>query len=125
MDSRWYFVFGDLFANLLVGAVAGWLCALAIGVGWPMLAAMVVAMALGMVVGLVLFFPMGILLGAMEVMLPAMCSGMFSGMLVGMWDAMKPLDSAAALGLGAGCGAVCIVSLWLLNSLLRGVRDYG
>ena len=31
MDSRLYFVLGDLFSNVLVGVVAGWLAALVVG----------------------------------------------------------------------------------------------
>ena len=125
MDSRWYFVFGDLLANLLAGAVAAWFSALVVGPGWPMLAAMLVAMALGMLVSLFVFFPCSILFGAMEVMLPAMFTGMVSGMIIGMWAAMHPLDSGAALLAGACCGLVCLSLIWLLNTRLRGVRSYG
>ena len=97
MDSRLYFVLGDLASNLLVGALAGWLSALVIGVGWNMWLAMFLAMALGMLVGLVLFFPLGMAFGAMEVMLPTMFSGMLSGMVVGMWTAMHPVSGVTAL----------------------------
>ncbi len=84
MDSRLYFVLGDLAANLLVGALAGWLSAVVIGTGWNMFLAMFLAMGLGMLVGLVLFFPLGMAFGAMEVMLPTMFSGMLAGMVVGV-----------------------------------------
>ena len=124
MDSRLYFVLGDLAGNLLVGAIAGWLSALVIGVGWNMVLAMFLAMALGMLVGLVLFFPLGMAFGAMEVMLPTMFSGMVSGMVVGMWAAMHPVGSVDALLAGAGCGLFGILLIWTLNHALRGRRVY-
>lgn len=124
MDSRLYFVLGDLASNLLVGALAGWLSALVIGVGWNMWLAMFLAMALGMLVGLVLFFPLGMAFGAMEVMLPTMFSGMLSGMVVGMWTAMHPVSGVTALVVGAGCGLVGINVVWVLNVGLRGQRTY-
>lgn len=123
MDSRMYFVIGDLAGNILVAAVAGWLCSLLIGPGWNMLAAMVVGMALGMLLGLVLFFPLGILFGAMEVMVPIMFSGMLSGMVVGMWAAMAPLTFMAAAIVGGICGLIGINVIWVLNNGLRGRRD--
>ena len=50
MDSRLYFILGDLVSNLLVGAIAGWLAALVIVTGWHMIPAMFLAMAVGMLV---------------------------------------------------------------------------
>ncbi len=123
MDSRLFFVLGDLGGNLLVAAVAGWLCALLIPVGWNMFFAMLVAMAIGMVVGLVLFFPLGIFFGAMEVMVPTMFSGMLSGMVVGMWAAMEPVSGQQALVCGAVCGLIGINIIWIMNNSLRGPRD--
>lgn len=124
MDSRLYFVLGDLVANLLVGALAGWLSALVIGTGWNMFLAMFLAMGLGMLVGLVLFFPLGMAFGAMEVMLPTMFGGMLAGMVVGMWAAMAPVSSGLALLTGAGCGLVGINIIWVLNVALRGRRTF-
>lgn len=124
MDSRLYFVLGDLVSNILVGALAGWLSALVIGVGWNMLLAMFLAMAIGMVVGLVLFFPLGAAFGAMEVMLPTMFSGMLSGMVVGMWAAMHPVGGSDSLLVGAGCGLLGIIVIWALNHAVRGRRVF-
>jgi hypothetical protein len=125
MDSRLYFVLGDLASNILVGAIAGCLCALIIGVGWNMFFAMLLAMAIGMLVGLVLWIPLGMLFGAMEVMLPTMFGGMVSGMVVGMRAAMSPLSSDDALMMGAVCGLASIVAIWILNNSVRGLRQYG
>lgn len=123
MDSRLYFVLGDLFSNVLVGLVAGWFCALIIGEGWNMFLAMFFAMLIGMVVGMVLFFPLGMLFGAMEVMLPTMFGGMFSGMVVGMWAAMMPMSGSQSVAMGAVCGLIAIVTVWILNNAVRGVRS--
>jgi hypothetical protein len=123
MDSRLYFVLGDLFSNILVGIVAGWLTVLVVGVGWNMVVAMVLAMLIGMIVGLVLWFPLGTLFGAMEVMLPVMFGGMLSGMVVGMWAAMMPVSSYEAVAVGGVCGLVAIVIIWIMNNALRGIRS--
>jgi Na+/citrate or Na+/malate symporter len=124
MDNRLYFVLGDLFANLLTGAVAGALCALLIVQGWPMVPAMCLAMILGMAVGLVLFFPLGIYFGAMEVMLPIMFGGMVSGMVMGMWAAMTPVAMVQGLLWGGLCGLLSLSFVWVLNAVLRGPREF-
>lgn len=124
MDSRLYFTLGDLGSNVLVGAVAGWVCGLVIVTGWHMLPAMILAMALGMLIGLLLFFPLGMAFGAMEVMIPTMFSGMLAGMAVGMWKAMSPVSGVDALMTGAGCGMLGIIVVWLFNQALRGRRAY-
>jgi hypothetical protein len=125
MDSRLYFVLGDLAGNILVGLVVGWLCSTIVGNGWNMFFTMLLTMALGMVVGLVLFFPLGILFGAMEVMLPLMFTGMVSGMVVGMWCTMESMTAPTASFYGAICGLVSIVTIWVINNTLRGLRTYG
>lgn len=124
MDSRLYFVLGDLFSNVLTGAVVGWLCAMAVAVGWNMFLAMLLTMAIGMAVGLLMSLPLGALFGAMEVMVPTMFGGMVSGMVVGMWAAMEPLGSAQSLVIGAGCGLGSILFVWTLNTLVRGRRTF-
>ncbi len=122
MDSRLFFVLGDLFANILVGAVAGWVCTLIIDPGSNMFFAMLLAMLIGMVVGTVLWLPLSIKLGAMEVMVPTMFTGMVSGMVLGMWAAMAPIESGFALFLGGVCGLASIVFIWIFNNALRGVQ---
>lgn len=122
MDSRLYFVLGDLFSNVLVGIVAGWLAAAVIGEGSNMFFAMLLAMVLGMVVGTILWLPLGTLFGAMEVMLPTMFGGMLSGMVVGMWAAMAPVGHFVAALTGGVCGLLAIVIVWVMNNSLRGVR---
>lgn len=123
MDSRLYFVLGDLFSNVAVGLVAGVLAALVVGEDWNMYLAMILAMVLGMIVGTVLWLPLGALFGAMEVMLPTMFGGMISGMVVGMWVAMSPISVKAAALVGMACGLLAIVIVWIINGSLRGIRD--
>ena len=124
MDTRLYFVLGDLGSNLLVALIAGWLSSLLIGVGWNMFIAMLVAMGLGMLVGLLLFFPLGIFFGAMEVMVPVMFTGMLSGMVVGMWAAMAPVSTSEGAWAGLLCGLVGMVIIWIMNNTVRGVTHY-
>ena len=124
MDSRLYYVLGDLAGSVLVGLVVGWLCSVIVGTGWNMFLTMLFTMVLGMIVGLVLFFPLGILFGAMEVMVPLMFTGMVSGMVVGMWCAMAPMDGSTALFCGAVCGLIAIVIIWIVNNTVRGSRTY-
>ena len=109
MDSRLYFVLGDLVSNVLVGAVVGWLCVLVVGVGWNMFLTMFLTMAIGMVVGTALWLPLGVLFGAMEVMLPTMFGGMVSGMVIGMWATMEPLGAMEGFVMGGVCGLASIV----------------
>ena len=124
MDSRLYFVLGDLASNVLVGAVVGWLCALLVGVGWNMFFTMLLTMVIGMIVGTALWLPLGTLFGAMEVMVPTMFGGMLSGMVVGMWATMAPLGGYEALSIGGVCGLISIVLIWILNNSMRGLRHY-
>jgi len=125
MDSRLYYVLGDLAGNILAGLIVGWLCYALVDTGWNMFLTMFFTMALGMIVGLVLFFPLGILFGAMEVMLPLMFTGMVSGMVVGMWCTMASMTAPTASFYGAVCGLVSIVTIWVINNTVRGLRTYG
>ena len=120
MDKRLYFVLGDLAANVVTGAVVGWLCWLIVDHGWNMWLTMFVMMGFGMLVALIAFFPFSYFFGAMEVMVPTMLTGMVSGMVVSMRAAMHHTDAGTALFLGAVCGLACIVAVWVLNNNVRG-----
>ncbi|HJP52118.1 MAG TPA: hypothetical protein QF611_13895, partial [Pseudomonadales bacterium] len=122
MDHRLYFVLGDLFANLLVGAVSGWLCWLIVDPGWNMWVAMILMMALCMFMSILLWLPFSVVLGVMEAMVPFMLTGMLSGMVVGMWLTRELLDASSSFSIGAVCGLVSIVFIWILNSALRGTE---
>lgn len=124
MDHRLYFVLGDIAANTLVGALIGGLAVLIVGPGWNMIVAMLVLMLLGMLVAGFLSLIVGVLFGAMEVMVPVMLTGMVSGMVVAMWAAMAPLSGTSAALVGAVCGFVSIVGVWIVNNTVRGVTTF-
>lgn len=124
MDHRLYFVLGDLAANTLVGALIGSLAALFVGPGWNMLVAMIVLMCVGMLIAFILSLLIGVLFGAMEVMVPVMLTGMISGMVVAMWAAMAPLSGTSAALIGAVCGFVTIVGVWIVNNTVRGETTF-
>ena len=62
METRPYFVFGDLISNLATGAFVGGLCTVIVTLIWKVSIAMVVGMAIGMVASL----PAGILFGSLS-----------------------------------------------------------
>lgn len=125
MDHRLYFVLGDLIANTAVGALIGSLAALIVGPGWNMFVAMLVLMCVGMLISFILSLLIGILFGAMEIMVPVMLTGMVSGMVVSMWASMAPLSGTSAALIGAVCGFVSVVAVWIVNNAVRGVTKFG
>ncbi len=122
MDHRLYFVLGDLFSNLIAGALIGWLSWLIVGPGWNMFIAMIVMMMLSMIIATILWIPTSIFFGAMEAMVPLMFTGMVSGMVVSMWITMEPLTPGNCFSIGAVCGLASIVVIWVVNSALRGTE---
>lgn len=125
MENRLYFLFGDLFSNIAVGASAAALIALLVTPEWPMLTAMFVSMALGMWIAVLLGF--AVLLryfGAMEIMLPTMMSGMLAGMITGMLAAKHPIPLIDALLLGTVIGTASCIAFWIGNSLLSGRTNF-
>jgi hypothetical protein len=123
METRPFFVAGDLASNVLVGALVGGVLALLFGPGWNMFIAMVVGMVLGMVVSLPFAFLLGALFGAMETMLPVMTTGMLAGMVVSMAAAMAA--SAEAVGFAHGAWLGCLsgfgifVATYLANAVVK------
>jgi hypothetical protein len=121
METRAYFVFGDVFANALTGVAAGWLTAAIVGPGWNMCVAMWLGMILGMVIAMVLSFAAFVwFFGAMEVMLPAMFTGMAAGMIVGMGVPMGSFAGTGAVSIGAVTGVAVVVFTYVLDAALSG-----
>ena len=120
IETRPYFVFGDLVSNVGVGAAIGGLTALIFGPGWNMVVAMFVGMALGMAVSLPFAFGLGALFGAMEIMVPVMTTGMVAAMVVAMAAAMDATSAMQGMRLGALSGLGVIIAVYLANAVIRG-----
>ena len=119
METRPYFVLGDVLANSVVGALVGVASAALFGPGWNMIIAMLVGMALGMVISLPALLGFVVLFGAMEVMVPAMTTGMVAGMVVSMSATMGPLSFASAAVLGVKSGLGVLVAIYLANIIVK------
>lgn len=119
METRPYFVVGDISSNLTAGACVGGVCALVLPTGWNMFVAMVAGMALGTVLSLPLGFLFSGLFGALETLLPVMTTGMVAGMVVAMQSSMVTMRFSDASRLGALCGCVVLVASYLANAWIR------
>ena len=119
METRPYFVLGDVLANSVVGALVGVASAALFGPGWNMIIAMFVGMVLGMVISLPALLGFVVFFGAMEVMLPAMTTGMVAGMVVSMSATMGPLSFASAAVLGVKSGLGVLVAIYLANIIVK------
>lgn len=119
METRPYFVFGDVIANLTVGALVGLACAAAFDPGWNMIIAMLVGMAIGMALSVPALLGFVALFGAMEVMVPAMTTGMVAGMVVSMSATMGEFAYGSAAVLGAQCGLGVLIAIYLANIIVK------
>lgn len=121
METRPYFLLGDLLANVSTGALAGLACAALFDPAWNMWLGMFLGMAIGMAIALVLgvglFF---IFFGAMEVMIPTMLTGMVAGMIVGMAAPMTGMSLLDGIRWGALSGIGCLGFTYVMNALLAG-----
>ncbi len=119
METRPYFLLGDLLANVVIGALVGVTCASLFDPSWNMWLGMFLGMALGMAIALVLgvglFF---IFFGAMEVMVPTMLTGMVTGMIVGMAAPMMEVHLPDAARWGAASGIGCLGFTYVVNAFL-------
>lgn len=119
METRLYFVLGDVFCNALIGAFSGWA-----GIAWmphalgfwlgmlvSMLGAMLVTMALALTLMLRWF-------GAHEVMIPTMIGGMTANMTVCFIAHHATLDLLDASLLGALIGVVVLFFTYVANARL-------
>lgn len=124
METRLYFVFGDLLANSLAGVLVGLVMAAIFGPEWNMWLAMFLGMAIGMALSILVALPLGALFGAMEVMVPVMTTGMVAGMIVSMAAAMAPESDPIGLGraavLGLESGIATLVFCYVANVWIRG-----
>lgn len=118
METRLFFLLGDLLAATVISAIAGVAAAALIGPGWNMVIAMFVGMFVGMGLALPGTFAFLPLFGAMEVMVPTMLGGMLSGMWIGMAAAMTEVSLLQGAFYGAGIGLVALVFTTTANFFL-------
>jgi hypothetical protein len=120
METRLYFLFGDILSNTLLGAMVGALAAFCFNDRWPMLLAMVVGMFASTLLSAIFGALLGILYGAFELMVPLMLTAMVAGMALPMSAAMEPLDPLQAAKIGAAIGLLVLAVTYILNAALRG-----
>ena len=118
METRPYFVFGDIVSNLAVGALVGVVCALLFPT-WHVVVAMIAGMVLGMVVSFPTAFLLSSLFGALEIVLPVMTTGMVAGMVVAMRSNMAALPLGDAAWLGGLCGVGVLMATYVANALIN------
>lgn len=124
METRPYFIFGDIISVAIVGVICSLACSALIGSGWNMLIAMLVGMAVGMVLAFIIAVVLlSWLFGAMEIMVPTMLTGMFSAMIVSMQASMSPLSNSAVIQTGLLVAIVTLVMTYLANLILAGVSS--
>jgi hypothetical protein len=119
VETRPYFILGDIVSNLTAGAFVGGACALLLPAGWNMLATMVLGMALGMLLSLPVGFLLSGLFGAMETLLPVMTTGMVAGMVVAMQPGLATMRFADGARLGGWCGCGVVVATYLANAVIK------
>ena len=102
METRLYFLFGDILVNAVAGAAVVIVCDGVFGDSFPAVVAMVGGMALGSVVALGLAMVAGAFLGMFEVMLPVMTTGMFVGMLAAMPSSAVDMTTGYGSLIGIG-----------------------
>lgn len=119
METRFYFVLGDVLANLLAGVIVGAACAWIFGPAWNMWLAMLVGMPLGMILALPVAMALGALFGAMEVMLPVMVTAMTVSMVVPMMAAMGQLSLRTAVETGCWLAFASLGICYAANAVIK------
>lgn len=119
METRLYFIVGDLLSNLFVGALVGTVCAFIFGPAWNMWIAMLVGMALGMLIAIPLSLLFGALFGALEVMLPVMLTAMFVGMVMAMRAAVEPIAWLEAAQTSLWLSLMSLGACYAADAILR------
>ena len=115
METRPYFVLGDIVSNVVAGALVGGACAVLLPPGWNM----VVAMSAGMATSLPLAFLLSGLFGAMETLLPVMTTGMVAGMVIAMQSSLTPMRFENTARIGGLCGLTVVIATYLVNAFIR------
>ncbi len=116
METRVYFILGDLAACVLAGAAGGWLAHAGVPGDMSSFFAMFIGMFLGMVSGMICGFLLAPFFGAMEVMLPATLAGMIGGMVVAMQNAMGGVSPEDPPWTGRAAGGACLAATYFLQA---------
>ena len=116
METRPYFIFGDVVSNVGAGAAVAVVCHAASLHTWPMVIAMPVGMVAGSTVAMLSASALAFCFGAFEVMLPVMTTGMVVGMSTAMWGQQGMGVSVTA---GAGLGLAVLAWTYLLDARIR------
>ncbi len=119
METRPYFVLGDIVSNVGVGALIGVACAWLFPSGWNIVVTMIAGMIFGMVVSLPMAFLLSGLFGAMETLLPVMTTGMVAGMVVTMQSSLTTMRPEETARIGASCGLAVVIVTYLANAFIR------
>ncbi len=120
METRPYFLFGDMLSSALAGLVVGAAAALVTQPGWPMPAVMPLGMLFGMILAVPVQIVCSMFFGAFEVMIPMMLTGMAAGMVVPMKaaaTALTPMDGGLW---GAGIGIAVLCFTYAANCFIAG-----
>lgn len=123
-----YFIFGDYFAGMAVGALTALGVRTAIWHGMDMVIAMLIGMAIGMIIHIAVGLLLAPLIGMFNSMVPASVIGMYGGMFFGMRDSMAAGSRTlgAAILVGAIFGASVVMVIQVYDHILRGaVVDAG
>ena len=123
LETRLFFLAGDVAANAAIGGIVGALSALLVGPSWNMWVAHGVCMVMGMVLAFPLALPFMAFFGAMEVMVPTHFAGMCAGMWVGMAAAMGPVSAGAGFVTGVQVGLASLAVCYLADAALRTKGD--
>ena len=119
METRPYFVLGDIFSNVAAGALIGGACAVVLPHGWNMVVAMIAGMVIGMATSLPIAFLLSGLFGAMETLLPVMMTGIVAGMVVAMQASLTAARFEDAARTGGLCGLGVVTATYLANAFIR------
>ena len=119
METRPYFVLGDIASNGGVGALVGVTCAWLFPSEWHMAVTMIAGMIFGMVMSLPMAFLLSGLFGAMETLLPVMTTGMVAGMVVTMQSSLTTMRPEETARIGASCGLAVVIVTYLANAFIR------
>jgi len=119
VETRPYFVMGDIVSNVVAGALVGGACVLLFSPQWNMVLAMIAGMVFGMAFSLPVAFLLSGVFGAMETLLPLMTTGMVAGMVVAMQASLTAVPFEDAAQTGGLCGVSVVVVTYLANMFIK------